>query len=245
MSAMTASAETEPFMLTVWDEVVQASGLDPSQVHLLPVPGAAVSEHNKAVCYPLHIELMDEPQDLLRGAMLAEANLPEHREKHRIAIYEDVDADDPIAIAIMAATLRHEVRHAEQREAWGDDLFALDDLAEQLVCWKVGGLPKAASLYHLKPTELDANAASAIFVRAHYPAELQAMLESEDGVLARSNTPPGSLDDLPTKTVCFMFCLREVAEEPMRSTSGLSFRNRLRLINPRWASLWDVMDAAT
>jgi hypothetical protein len=245
MLAMTASAETEPFMLTVWDEVVHSSGLDPSQVHLLPVPGAAVPEHNKAACYPLHIELIDEPHDLLRGAMLAEANLPEHQDKHRIAIYEDVDADDPTAIAVMAATLRHELRHAEQREAWGDDLFALDELAEQVVCWKVGGLPKAASLYHLKPTELDANAASAMFVREHYPDQLQAILESEDGVLARSNTPPGSLDDLPTKTVCFIFCLREVAEAPIRAPSGLSFRNRLRLINSRWAGLWDAMDAAT
>jgi hypothetical protein len=239
------SAETEPLLLSVWDEAVHASGLSPSQVHLLPVPGAAVPEHNKAACYPPHIDLIDEPHDLLRGAMLAEANLPGHRDKHRIAIYEDVDADDPVAVAIMAATLRHELRHAEQREAWGGDLFALDELADQLVSWKVGGLPKAASLYHAKPTELDANAASSLFLRERYPTQLEAILESEDGVLARSNTLPGSLDDLPTKTVCFMFILREVAGDPIRSPNGLSFRNRLCLIDPRWGGLWDALDAET
>lgn len=145
-------------MLSVWDEVVRASGFDPSQVHLLPVPGAAIPEHNKAACYPPHIELVDEPHDLLRGAMLDEANSSEHQGKHRIAIYEEVDAEDRVAVAIMAATLRHELRHAEQREALGGDLFALDELADQLVSWKVGGMPKAASLYHAKPIELDANA---------------------------------------------------------------------------------------
>jgi hypothetical protein len=241
---MTASAETEPFALDVWNEAVLASGLDPLRVHLLPVPGAAVADHNKAACYPPHIDLIDEPHDLLRGAMLTEANLSEHRDKHRIAIYEDVDADNPQAVAIMAATLRHELRHVEQRERWSGDLFALDELAGQLVTWKVGGLPKGAPLYHLKPIELDANAASALFLREHYPDQLQAILESEDGVLARSNTPPGSLDDLPAKTVCFMFSLREVAENPIRSDC-LSFRDRLRLIDPRWARLWDAIDSET
>ncbi len=230
-------------MLSAWDDVVRVSGLDPSRVHLLPVPGAAVADHNKAACYPPHIDLQDEPHDLLHGAMLEEANLPEHRDKHRIAIYEDIDGDDPLAVAIMAGTLRHELRHAEQREAWGGDLFALDELADQLVSWKVGGLPKAAFLYHAKPIELDANAASALYLRERYPTQLRAILDSEDGVLARSNIPPGALDDLPTKTVCFMFTLREVAEDPIRSPSSLSFRNRLRLVAPRWARLWDAMDA--
>jgi hypothetical protein len=170
--------------------------------------------------------------------------LPEHRDKHRVAIYEDVDHDDPVAVAIMAATLRHELRHAEQREAGGDELFALDELAEQLVSWKIGGLPKAAPLYHLKPTELDANAASAMFLRQGYAAHIDAVLDGGDAVLARSNTPPGRLDDLSTKTVCFMFCLREVAEDPARSPSGLPFRDRLRLIDLQWAQLWDAMTAA-
>ena len=243
--AMTASAETEQFMLAAWDDAVQSSGLNASAVHLLPVPGAAVSESNKAACYPPHVELVEEPHDLLRGAMLTESNLPEHQGKHRIAIYEDVDQDDPVAVATMAATLRHELRHAEQREVCGGDLFPLDELADQLVSWKIGGLPKAAALYHLKPIELDADAASAVFLRQQYPAQVDAILAGEDAVLARSNTPPGRLDDLPTKTVCFLFCLREVAEDPTRSPSGLSFRNRLRLINRHWAKLWDDLEAAT
>jgi hypothetical protein len=82
------------------------------------------------------------------------------------------------------------------------------------VTWKVGGLPNSAVLYHLEPIEMDANAASALFVRCSYPETLAALLASEDAVLARSNTPPGDLRDLPAKTVAFMFVLREIAEDP-------------------------------
>jgi len=135
------------------------------------------------------------------------------------------------------------LRHAEQRAVCGDTLFDLDELAEQLVAWKIGGLPRAAALYHLKPIELDANAASAMFLRRCYPSHVASVLESDDSVLARSNTPPGPLVDLPAKTVAFMFCLREVAEDSARSPSGLSFRNRLRIVGQEWAHLWDHISA--
>jgi hypothetical protein len=244
MDRMSASPETESSMLAAWEAAVSDSELQPSDVHLLPVPGAAVSGFNKAACYPPGIELVDEEYDLLHGSMLAEANMPEHIDRFRVAIYEDVDPDDPVAIAIMAGTLRHELRHAEQRAACGDALFDLDELAEQLVGWKIGGLPRAAALYHLKPIELDANAASAVFLRTYYPSHVASVLESDDSVLARSNTPPGPLVELAAKTVAFMFCLREVAEDPTRSPSGLSFRNRLRIVGQEWAQLWDHMSAA-
>jgi len=173
--------------------------------------------------------------------MLVEANLPEHRKKHRIAIYEDVNPDDPIGVATMAAKLRHELRHAEQRDACGEELFSLDELAGQLVSWKAGGLPCGGSLYHLKPIEVDANAASAMFLRESYADDVEAILKGENGVLARSNTAPGDLLDLPAKTVAFMFGFREVAEDPVRCSSGLSFVQRLRLISPRWGELWAAM----
>jgi hypothetical protein len=177
-------------MEAIWDRAVAACGLDPSTVHLLPVAGAAVHGFNQAACYPPGHVLVDDPDDLVRGAVLEEANQPEHMMKHRIAIYEDVDPDDPTAVAVLGAKLRHELRHAEQREACGGDLFALDELAGMIISWKAGGLPRSSSLYHLKPIEIDANAASAMFVREAYPAAVDPILDSDDGVLARSNTPP-------------------------------------------------------
>jgi len=163
-------------MEAIWDQVVRASGVDASHVHLLPIPGAAVRGFNQAACYPPGEFLVGDPEDLVRGEMLVEANLDEHREKHRIAIYEDVDPEDPVAIAVLAAKLRHELRHAEQRETCGEELFALDELAGMLVSWKAGGLPRSTGLYHLKPIEMDANAASAVFLQATYAGEVDEML---------------------------------------------------------------------
>jgi hypothetical protein len=231
-------------MEDAWNRAVRAAGIAPSRVHLLPIPGVAVRGFNQAACYPPDIGLVDDPVDLLRGAMLVEANLPEHRAKHRIAIYEDVDSDDRVAVATMAGTLRHELRHAEQRDACGGELFSLDELAGQLVSWKVAGLPRGGLLYHLKPIEVDANAASAMFLRQSYGDAVEAILKGEDGVLARSNTAPGDLLDLPAKTVAFMFCFREVAEDPIRCSSGLSFARRLGLIDQRWTELWAALAAS-
>lgn len=241
---MSVSPKTDPFIQEAWDQAVASSGLHAAGVHLLPVPGAAVQGTNKAACYPRDKVLVDDPDDLLHGPMLAEANLPQIRPMHRIAIYEDVDEDDPVAIAILAATLRHELRHAEQHETCGEALRPLDELADCVVSWKVGGLSGSGLLYNFKPTELDANGASAMFLRRHYPDEVEVILEGEDSALARSNTPPGSLLDLPAKTVAFLFSFREVAEDPARTPSGLGFRQRLGYIQPQWAELWDSMVAS-
>lgn len=227
-------------MLKPWDLAVQASGLSHNEVHLLPVPGAAVSGYNQAANYPAGRTLIDDPEDLLHGDMLAEANHPDNINKHRVAIYEDVDRDNPVAVAILAGKLRHELRHAEQRVACGEGLQELVDLAEDIIRWKAGGLPSSAVLYQLKPTELDANAASAMLLNALFPTQVQAVLESQDVALARSNTPPGDLLDLPAKTVAFMFLFREVAEEPERSAS-LTFTGRLGLINRRYAAMWQTL----
>jgi hypothetical protein len=240
---VSVSSHTESFIEKLWNTALCDSTFPGSSVHLLPVPGAGVTGHNKAACYPPYIELVDEPSDLLHDAMLAEANLPEHRGKHRVAIYEDVDPEDATATATMAGVLRHELRHAEQREACGGVLFALDELADQIISWKMGGLPNTASLYRLKPVEVDANAASALFLRKHYADQVEAILDNDDGPLARSHTPPGSLHDLPAKTVAFMFGFCEVAEDPTRSADWMDFRARLDRIGPQCGRLWDALTA--
>lgn len=233
---MSISPDAEPFIAAIWERVLGHAAVDPERFHLLPVAGAAVRGCNQAACYPPGNELYDEPEDLLRGAILNEANLSEHRHKHRIAIYEDIDEDDPLAVAVMAAKLRHEVRHGEQREVCGNRLFALDELADMLVGWKVGGLPGGAALYHLKPVESDANAASARYLRTCHGDVVDELLDGPDGVLARSNTLPGELEDLPSKTVAFMFTMREIAEDPVHGQP--TFEQRLAAIHLHYAAQW-------
>jgi hypothetical protein len=116
---MSASPHTEPFLEQAWGLVLARAGVNPERFDLLPVPGAAVAGYNQAAAYPPGETLVDNSEDLLRGELLREANSPEHRAKHRIAIYEDVDPEDAEAMAVLLGKLRHEVRHAEQRDACG------------------------------------------------------------------------------------------------------------------------------
>lgn len=224
-------------MEAVWGEVVQSTGFKPDDVHLLPVLGAAVHGHNQAASYPPGWELVEEAHDLLRGARLDEANLPEHINKYRVAIYEDVDAEDPLALAILAGKLRHELRHAEQQEAAGEDFRQLNEYARDVVQWTVKDSDNGGKLYHLMPSEQDANAASARFLRDRYADEVEEILDGEDAVLARTTHPPGNPSCVPANTVAFIFEHREAAEE-LGEFQHVPPIERLRAIGPRWAEMW-------
>ena len=115
-------------------------------------------------------------------------------------------------------------------------------MLDHIFCLKVRQLTNGSIWYQFKPIEADANAASALFLRRHYPGALDAILDTADAPLARSNTGPGDLRDLPAKTVGVMFNLREVAESP-ESWDGLPIRfvDRLRDESPEAARIWETL----
>ena len=78
-------------------------------------------------------------------------------------------------------------------------------------------MPRGGILYGLIPAEMDANGAAAKFLRERRPESIGLVLNSDHNVLARSNTDPGPLSDLPTKMVAFLYLLREAADDPARS----------------------------
>lgn len=234
---MAVSPDTEPFIEREWDAAVAASGADPDNLYLLPVSGTPVANMPEAVTY--WPGLRSEEDDFLLGEKLAEANSPGVRERHRIAIFEDVDEGDPLAVAILAGKLRHELRHAEQWEACGEVLFELDALLDSVVLWKVGGLTGGALYYTVKPIEMDANAAAAVFLRNRWGQLVDDVLRDPDGsALAKSNTAPGALENLPAKTVAFLFCLREAADE-WAAAEGTSIEELLGLHSFGARQLWD------
>jgi hypothetical protein len=94
-------------------------------------------------------------------------------------------------------------------------------------------------MYHLKPVESDANAASGELLHAEGVQEL--VLASPDAVLGRSNTPPGDLADLPAKSVAFMFTLREVADRVARDAHAGHFVELLAAIDPRYGAQWEAL----
>lgn len=242
---MTISDEITPPIAEQWRLAVAHAGVDEADVHLLSITGRAGPDAPKAATYPAGNPLVEESDDLIRGPALVEANTAEVINKHRVAIYADFDEGDPVELAIVGGKLRHELRHVEQRmSAASSDLFALDELADQIAKWKAGGLAGSSVLYNLKPIEIDANAASAKFLREYHAAVIADILQGEDASLARSNTPPGSLEDLPAKTVAFMFLFREIAEDPARALDGMTFESRLSLLSPLAAAQWRALAGA-
>jgi hypothetical protein len=240
---MTISPDASSSLGVVWGSVVRDAGVGDDAVHLLVLPGEPAPGMPKAASYPAGRILADEPEDIIRGAALVEANEPEIVPKQRIAVYAAFDEADPFEVAIVAAKLRHELRHGEQRlSRRGDEIFALDEFAEQIIQWKVGGLPGGTNLYNLKPVEADANAAAAMYLRDHHADQVGRILDGDDAALARSNTAPGDLDDLPAKTVAFIFQYREIAEDPARG-GVLGFEQRLASVSPLAASYWRALSA--
>ena len=228
--------------LTLLDEVLDYTGQDEDRFFLLSIPGRPAPSGRHAAFYrPGPID--EDPDDILHGPHLALANGSDVRDRHRVAVFADVDWDDPEQEAVLAGFLRHEIRHAEQWDELGQDFFDLYDLAELVCQWKVGGLPRGGVLYGLIPAEMDANAAAAKFLRERRPGAINAVLNSDYNALARSNTDPGPLTDLPTKMIAFLYLLREVADDPTRS-QGITFEQRLRRVSERAARTWASLSAA-
>jgi len=237
----TTETDTTARLGALLAEVLVHAGQDVDRFYLIPLPGAPSPNGQKAAFYHAGPRIDEDADGMLHGTQLAVANTSEARRRHRVAAFTEIDWDDPLEEAVLAALLRHEVRHAEQFDSLGEEFFELYDLARTIGSWKVGGMPRSATLYGLIPAEMDANTAAAKFLRENRPGVVQAVLESDDGVLARSHTDPGPLPDLPTKMIAFIYLLREVADDPARSPSGLTFEDRLRYVNSRAAATWAAL----
>ncbi len=159
-----------------------------------------------------------DPPYALTAEQYAEAISPELRDRHRVIVHLDYAVPpglSPLATrALFGAMLRHELEHARQAEAPGGDAALLIDqeLIDPVLSRKVGGLAGGAVFYSFKPIEMDANAASASYVRQYYPAVVDELLGCPCANLVRSNTGPERVDTLPRRTVCFLFQFRSIAE---------------------------------
>ncbi len=133
---MAVSENADPPLVDAWRVALAHAGLDENDFYVLACPGTVVEGYAKAASYEPGVE--QDEDDLLTGEVLAEANDPEHRMKHRVAVFDDVDWDDPVKVAVLTATLRHEIEHARQRVACGGVLFAVNQYADDAISFKAG-----------------------------------------------------------------------------------------------------------
>jgi hypothetical protein len=244
---MTVSKIVSEAAATEWRSAMTHAGLSEEEVHLLAVPGLPGPRAPKAAAYPAGRVLGEESRDdgVIQGQALIEANSERHIGKHRVAFYAGFPESSPVDRAVLGGKLRHELRHVEQRMApgWGT-LFDLEDLALEIGRLKAGGLAGGGEFYNLIPTEIDANAAAAEFLRQEHPEFITQVLGGDDGALARSNTPPGDLGDLPAKLVAFMFIFHEIAEDSS-SFPNIPFGRRLAQISDAAARQWRALSSGS
>jgi hypothetical protein len=156
--------------------------------------------------------------DLVPEKLATEANAPEAINRHRTVVRRPLTSD-PVLIAAFSGKLRHELEHARQWNACGLAGFQLSNLADTVLAPKL-------------TTEQDANAASAMFLRARWREAITALLDDLDhGPLARSLTPPGSLETLLARMVAFLYLYEDSVQSSRRRGPSAS-RNSLTKSHP-------------
>jgi hypothetical protein len=240
---MSVSANASEAMVGQWRAALADAGLTEDQVHLIVVPGLPGPRTPKAITYVAGVEIREDlPEEaILSGEALREANSPACIDKVRVAIFAGYPEDEPVDLAIMAGKLRHELRHVEHRlSPVAAELYELEFLTFEVAERKARGLADGAVLYTQIPTELDANAAAARFLRRQHPLAVDGVLRTKDAVLARSTTPPEAIEDLPERCVAYLFAFRGTAEA-LDLGDGQGHEGRLIAISAsaiaRWRSL--------
>jgi hypothetical protein len=233
---VTVSPTTPPFLVEAWNLAVRSAGFDPADVYLLPLPRAPGPNDGQAALFHRGLCVIP-PQGSIRDEVLAgEAN--EHIEQHRVAVYTDVP-DDALSAATVAGKMRHELRHAEQIEAGGEQLWKLMNLAEAVARYAQAEDTIYGALYNQIPTERDANVTAAMLLAEHYRDQVAGVLAGDDAVIARPGSPTENLLDLPNDLFAFMLEHRAAAE--MLGLRGKTITERLREIDPEWAERWERM----
>jgi hypothetical protein len=238
---VTACANAEDFIVREWEAALADAGVSPRDYHLITCPGAIVQGYPKAVCYePGGKRVAD---GFLYGAQLDEANAARNINRHRIAVFEDVDSDDALELALLAGMLRHEIQHGIQRELC-PDAFALQEITEHVITCKVGEDATAQAAYHnFAPMEDDCNAAASMFLRGRHPMAVPQILESRDAALARSWVPPGRSETLVVRTVAFLYLFSDVCEDPGLLGAHSSFAGVLVAKLPGSGAIWSALRA--
>ena len=169
---MTVSEDAEDFIVAEWHAALVDAGLDDGDVHLVVCSGAALAGPPKGASYNRGDALTGAPDAdgiVVTTEKLAEANAPENLSRYRVAVLEDIDPDDPVEVAFLAAVMRHELEHCRQWEAGSQasELYGLVDKVTRLVCGD--DEERCSELINIQPIEGDANAASSAYLRRRYP----------------------------------------------------------------------------
>ena len=150
-----------PEITNVWLAALANAEIDPTEALLYTLDGQSGIGYAARYLYRgMQIHADGEPVEI--HPLLEEMNGDDCIGAYRVVVFTDRTIEG------IAALIRHELEHARQRDAHGQNLMELYGMAEGVISERVGGLVGGGFLYQVIPVEMDANAAAAQFVRARF-----------------------------------------------------------------------------
>ncbi len=218
MPNVSISDDAEDFIATEWSAALADARVSVEDYHLIVCGGAPITGPPKAVCFRPGEPLTganNEGGIVVTEAKLAEANDPANLNRHRVAVLEDVDDEDEVALAYLAGVLRHEIQHALQREVapHAFDLYPLVDWVLEIA--SDGDDRLLRELFNAQPLEADAHAASSAYLRRRYFSAVERLIDGEDKYLANQTDPPGAAEHLVRRTVEFLHGFAFICNDPV------------------------------
>lgn len=249
---MSHSADADDVLIQEWRAALAHAGVAEANFHLIACPGAAVTGNAKAVSFEKGLELRGEDEEggiVVQPHKIDEANHPANFWRHRVAVFEDVDGEDPDDRAYIAGVLRHEIEHAKQRDA-APEAFGLYDVVDTACAHAAGeDAARYRDLINASPIEADANAAAAQHLRQRHPSAAEQLAAGPDHYLIDQTANPGNPHTLVERTILFLWQMRDVCDDPANLPAGSTFADILDNRVPdagagdRWRSL-QQQDAA-
>jgi hypothetical protein len=203
----------------VWLAALADAEMEPNDALLYVLDGEQGSNGYGAryLHRDLHIYPEGEAEEI--HPLLDEMNDETCIDGYRVVVFRDRTLEG------MAALIRHELEHARQRDAHGQRLMELYNVAENVIAERVGGLAGGGFLYQVIPIEMDANAAAAVLARECFGAErIDELLRAgdKDAAAFRSLVGPAPIETLPERMIRFFATIPDLCDR-CAERNNLSF----------------------
>ncbi len=192
-------------MNELWELACRDAGFVPGQdVVLQALPGRPPGGEQQAWAVWLmpDVQAHSNPSFPLTGAQIAALNAPDARDKVRVLAFTDAQPE------VLLGYLRHELEHARQLKINPADA-AFSPIVMLAITKQFGDLDGTGSIYNLLPREVDANAAAAALIRAHFGPQPSAHYRGLHAALFRPTDPPEDPTTLFFRTFCLGYLLKD------------------------------------
>jgi hypothetical protein len=219
---------------SVWANALTDAGLSEDDVMLFQLAGGPVggAAEASAVVVTPGVSAESVPRFPLSSEQLALLNGVENLQRFRVISF--TAASEPIAFGY----IRHELEHVRQYNEMSD-VLSYGNLVAAAMIKASPALPGSGRLYNLLPREVDANAAAADAIRAHYPDAVESIKLSVHSALVRGHGPTNP-KTLFFRTFCFSFLFASDVEEVFAS-HGLPLQQYLCERDPLFPDAWRTL----